>query len=96
MNLFKDRGPISSKKRGEDWVNLFPAGKTRTASSESNTSLPGSATTQTPNQDTANCSNPEQQPATAQTMNQALQMPSDMNTVNINGQSNIDVAQPEN
>ena len=96
LNLFKDCGAISSKKRVEDWVNSFPAGNTRTASSEPNSSRLGSATTQPPVQDTANYYNLEQQQTTVQTMSQAAQIPSDLNAVNVNGQKNIDVVQTEN
>ena len=96
LNVFKDRGSFRGKKRVEDWVNSFLAGKTRTASSEPNSSRPGSETNQPLVQDTAYYKNVEQQLTIVQTMNQAAQMLSDLNAVIVNGQSNTDVVQTEN
>ena len=78
-------GSIRSKKLVEDLVNLFADSKTRTAS-----------TIQAPVQDTTDYNNLEQQQPTVQTINQAAQLPSESNAVNVTGQSDIDVVQTEN
>ena len=96
LNVFKDRGSFRGKKRVEDWVNWFLAGKTRTASSEPNSSRLGSETNQPLVQDTAYYKNVEEQLTIVQTINQAAQMLSDLNAVIVNGQSNADVVQTDN
>ena len=53
LNMFKDRGSDRSQTLNQDWVNSFPPGNSLTAASEFNFSRPGSATADTPVQDTA-------------------------------------------
>ena len=93
LNLFKDRGSIRSKKRVWYGVNSFPDGKKKDCLKWTSSSRPGSATTHPLVYDTADYNNLEQQLTTVKTMNQAAQLPSDLKSVNVNGQSHLDVVQ---
>ena len=85
QNFFKDRGSERSQKLVQDWVNSFPPGNLLKAASYLNFSRPGSATADHPVQETAGYNPLEQQEITTQILNQAAQIPSDLNAFRVSG-----------